>query len=235
VNVSQLPQTLKGLGFVDSEAKTATGAATKRVCVFGDESGDTGFDFRPQGGSTEHFLFALVVTEDAQAVIAAVERYHQSLVRGRKPQTESKSSKMSPSDFEEWLKFLNTLPFHARVLVINKKRMLRKDWPPSKETYQHFLHWVLDAHRDIIVAADITMDEIGKSREYQQQVKPHLRQHLNRGPGRAVFEDFRFASSKNNRGIQIADAFCGALKCAIVDNDERFLAFIQGKLRIERR
>jgi hypothetical protein len=219
---------IKGCGCVGTSTR-----GTNRIHVFGDESGNTGFDSLGTGGKQDHFIFAFVVTQDVESMRCAAEEYHRYLANKGRGRVESKIKKMRADDAKEWFTFLGGLPLDACALVVNKAGLLRKDRPPSNEAYQHFLYWGLDAHRGMMTTSEIVMDEINSSKQYELQVKAFLRQHLN-SSGPAVFEDFSFETSRNNRGVQVAHGFCDALKCAVMENDDRFLSMLRNKLPDER-
>lgn len=217
---------------MDSRTDTTPIVAAKRIYVFGDESGDQGFDF--DGGSGEYFIFALIVVDDPTQLFSAVARFRDDLARQGKAGKECKFSKMTrPGKREAWLRCLMKVPFQACALVLNKKRMPNDERPPSNEVYQEFLRRTLDRHRDHISNANITMDEINETEVYKKQIRTYLRQRLNRGPGMPVFRDFGFQVSHANYGVQAADAFCGSLHHAFVKNNDHYLSIVRKRMKIE--
>jgi hypothetical protein len=170
------------------------------VCI--DESGCSGF----KAGSTPCFVVVMVIfdnNEDAEKASNTIGKLRERL--GVKP--EFKFSKCSNDIRTQFFAFLSDHQFKVRAIVVEKARIFSTHLRSEPEHfYNFFLQNLMRHNEDTIRNASIKIDGSG-DRKFKQALFAYLRKQLTAGTIRKL----RFANSRNDNLIQLADMMAGAI------------------------
>ncbi|HEX7324442.1 MAG TPA: DUF3800 domain-containing protein [Rhodanobacteraceae bacterium] len=174
------------------------------MLVLIDESGDAGF--KVARGSTSHFVIALVAFADTKEAESASAKIAELRARCRvKP--EFKFSKSSDLVRDTFFKGISSFSFTARALIVDKERI----YSPHLRTrpdrcYNYFLSQLLANDGGLLRGAIVKLDGSG-SRQFRHALNAYLRQQLRTGE----IGQFKFADSRRDNLIQLADMVAGAI------------------------
>ena len=115
------------------------------------------------------------------------------------------------------------------VLVVNKKQMPRKVRPKSSEMYESFVAVAFDVFRDDITDAIVKMDKVTYGGKH---VLSRIQKTVNGAAMHPVIHDMQFEASHSSYGIQVADAFCGAVHKKYEKNESEYFGTIQKLVHI---
>ena len=194
-------------GYMTSDISVLQHFKTKYAFV--DEFGAFGFDFEKEGCTTHFIITAIIVDEDdLENVSIKLEtirrRYFQS--------GEIKSSKIGKKH-QRRIAILNDikdLPFHIFSFVCDKEKIFENSGLRFKKTFYKFLNDLVYAElRTYFTSLVISADEIGAN-DYLKSFANYIR---SKEKPLTLFDQctFRFANSKHNNIIQIADLISGSL------------------------
>lgn len=173
--------------------------------VFIDESGDAGFKL--DKGSSRIFCIAAVVferTEDIITTQTAIESLRARL--GLKYTHEFHFNREPERIRARFCEAIATCPVTIRAIVVDKTRiypesMLRRS---PKHFYNYITKLLLKHSFGAIVNARARIDG-----RMNRELRTYLRQELNRET--RVIHDIRFADSKTDSMIQLADMIAGSI------------------------
>jgi len=202
------------------------GEQSHRQIVILDDSGDLGI----HGSNTSHFIIAAVVIvgeADVQNLTAAVDQYRREL--GWKETHEFKFNTTKKDIIEELINKIRSYDFSAYAMVLDKRKIpVTPDIIDSTSLYYYVM-------KELLLRLDlqsplITIDGIGGKR-YMQRIRAYLRQNL-KASGIEKCE-IRFADSKKDSLIQVADIVAGSIARSFRDdrtNAGKFLGLLEDKI-----
>ena len=192
------------------------------VNVYVDESGDPGTRFRH--GSPAIFAVALVIVNDPTPVVAGLDALRQAF---GKPAYEFKFAAMSDAARERFFLTLAKHDFRAHCRVLDKRLLLNRTNLTATDVYVRVVTRALSDVLDELVHANIVIDRSAKARDAQRHLAERIRGELCRSPsGDAMINDIRFANSRTETLVQVADMIAGAVARSRTKADERFLKLI---------
>lgn len=212
----------------------------ERVYAFTDEYGAFGWDINNPSVSTHFIITAIMVKESDLDVFTQ----RAEALRKKHFQTgELKSSKIGREHNrrQRILEDLKDIPFSIFSVSVDKKKCLENmslKGLQYKKTFYKFMNNIV--HRELRRAFEtitVVADEIG-SNEYMQSFCQYVSNHQDM-PDLFGDAQFRFESSKNDVGIQLADLISGTLAYAFdqhkkSDNAPDYLQILREKtIRIE--
>ena len=202
------------------------GKQSHRQFVILDVSGDTGVD----GSSTSHFIIAAVVIvgeSDIQKLSATVDQYRQEL--GWKETHEFKFNTTKKEIIEKLIAKIRGCNFSAYAMVLDKRKIpVTPDIIDSTSLYYYVIKELLLKLN--LQSPFITIDGIG-GKKYMQRIKAYLRQNL-KASGIEKCE-IRFADSRKDSLIQVADIVAGSIARSFRDNrinSGRFLGLLEDRI-----
>ena len=184
----------------------------ERVYAFTDEYGAFGWDINNPSVSTHFIITAIMVKESDLDVFTQ----RAEALRKKHFQTgELKSSKIGREHNrrQRILEDLKDIPFSIFSVSVDKKKCLENmslKGLQYKKTFYKFMNNIV--HRELRRAFEtitVVADEIG-SNEYMQSFCQYVSNHQDM-PDLFGDAQFRFESSKNDVGIQLADLISGTL------------------------
>jgi hypothetical protein len=141
--------------------------------------------------------------QDAEKVSQAVARAREHL----RVRPEFKFSKCSNDIRTQFFAFLSGHPFKIRAIVVEKARIYSKHMRSEpKSFYNFFLQNLMKHNEHAIKGASIKIDGSG-DRKFRNALYSYLRQQLAAGTIRKL----KFANSRTNNLIQVADMAAGAI------------------------
>lgn len=183
------------------------------MLIFIDDSGDPGFKF--DKGSSKVFVIVLIIFHDnldAEETALKIKRLRQKL--GKTENFEFKFNKCSPRFRKEFLTTVKGCNFQIQAVVIKKDKLTQKI---QHNFYRHVIMLALKYSKDI-KNARLKLDGQGP-KKFRQELTNYLRKALNK-PGDNIFKNLRFANSKNNVLIQLADMIAGAVRRCFSDKQD---------------
>jgi len=174
------------------------------VLVLIDESGDPGFKLAK--GSTSHFVVAMVIFQDfeeAERTSAAIETAMEEL----RVKPEFKFSKCSDAVRDGFFQAVAPFKFIVRAMVVDKAKVYSKNLREDTERfYNYFVQMLMRHDNDALDGANVKIDGSG-DREFKNALAAYLRHQL--GDGKIA--KMRFADSRRDRLVQLADMVAGAI------------------------
>ena len=174
------------------------------MLVLIDESGDPGFKLTR--GSSSHFVVCMIVFnnfDEAERCSAAIQRLQSGL--GIYP--EFKFSNCRAEIRDKFFACVKDFNFSIYALVVPKRDLysptLRTD---TDKFYNYFVRQLLSNHKEILNNASIKIDESG-DKKFKYELIKYLKDQIASG----CIKKVRFASSKNDHLIQLADMVTGAV------------------------
>jgi hypothetical protein len=185
-------------------ADTGIAAHNFGVLVFIDESGDPGFKI--QRGSTPAFTAALVAFQDVQQARLSQTAIVPTATRLR-IHPEFKFSKCRPEVRDAFFAAVLPYDFCVRAIVVRKEKLYSPHLRGNKESfYSFFVKSMLKYDGGLLSKAQIVIDGSG-DREFKREIGAYFRRHL--GSGRV--KEIRFANSRSDPLVQMADMCVGAI------------------------
>ncbi|MEK7471242.1 MAG: DUF3800 domain-containing protein [Patescibacteria group bacterium] len=176
--------------------------------VFIDESGDAGFKF--EKGSSVYFIISAVIFNDfleAEKTAVAIKE-----MRRKEKFPDNFEFKFNNSKRKIREKFLETVKpfnFKIRYLIINKKKIKSDELKHNKNSfYSYVIKMLLKHSNNTILNAKIKIDGSG-DRIFKRNFAVYLRKNLN-SCDKKIIQNLRFADSKENVLIQLADMVAGS-------------------------
>lgn len=179
------------------------------MLVFFDESGDTGFKFGC--GSSELFTVTMVVFEEREEAQACDDRI--TLLRreiGKTADYEFHFVHVSDASKRAFFEAIAPYNFFFFSFVIAKRELDAKDWPSPEAFYRWVCGLIFESAKPYLLNATVRLDQSG-GKGFRAQVGTDLKRLMNRGDGRNLIKAVKFAPSKGNNLLQLADMICGAV------------------------
>jgi hypothetical protein len=174
------------------------------VLVFIDESGDPGF--KVQRGSTPDFTAALVAFQDTEQARLA-QRAIEATASRLRIHPEFKFSKCRPEVRDAFFAAVLPYDFRVRAIAVRKEKIYSPHRRTNKERfYSFFVKSMLKYDDGLLSQARIVIDGSG-DRLFKREINAYFRAHL--GGGRV--KEIRFANSKSDPLVQLADMCVGAI------------------------
>lgn len=174
------------------------------MLVFIDESGDPGF--RIVRGSSSHFVIAMVIFDDtleAERASTAIAAARDSL----RVKPEFKFTKSHRKVRDGFFGAVAGFRFRVRALIVDKAAVysdsLRED---SDRFYNYFVRQLLSHDHGALTGANIKIDGSGDA-AFKKELNAYLRRQLREGQ----VSKFRFADSRRDNLLQLADMCAGAI------------------------
>lgn len=201
------------------------------MLVFIDESGDPGF--RIDRGSSPYFVFALVIFDDplvAEQTSVAIKDLRRKL--GKHDDFEFKFDNMSRALRIRFIDTIREYRFRVRAMVVDKKMIHSPQLRREKESfYNFFIMQLLEKSKGHIKDARLKFDKRGE-REMRNHLRSYLSQRLD-NKSHGIFSDLKFADSRQNTLIQLADIISGSIYCKYSKKDSSYIQKFARKGRVE--
>ena len=175
--------------------------------IYLDESGDTGFKF--SAGSSAYFISALVLVPDPAAAQDAVRALRDRL---REPEDyELKFARMPHHLRLSVLGGLRGLGITARVLVVDKRRLVEPSVRQRDGFYKYLMQTAFEQDAPEIRAARLVIDQSFRGKAKQADLATHLQRGLNTGADAKRIAKVTYRESHREQLLQIADVLAGAV------------------------
>jgi hypothetical protein len=174
------------------------------MLVLIDESGCPGFKLTK--GSTPYFVVAMVIFTD----FSEAERASTAIAELRNKlhiYPEFKFSKTRPEIKDAFFEALCKFNFKVHALIVKKNIIYNVHLPETAESfYNHFVQALIHHNSSILNNASIKIDGSG-DKEFTKTLNAYLRHQT----GQHRINKIKFADSKRNNLIQLADMIAGAI------------------------
>ncbi len=186
-----------------------------------DESGDAGLE--GQASSSSHFVMAMVQLPERAPL--------QPLFNLRKmfnvsPGFEFKYHKTTPMQKERFFKEILTIPFRARVVVLDKAQigLLFKRLSSQDLTIELIVGLTLRAS-ELDISNDILIID-GATPAFCRDLRVQFTERYKRERRIRPFKNIIGADSKNEDGLQVADMIAGALRSGAMGISSELLQLV---------
>jgi len=206
---------------------------SRPLTAFVDESGDTNLELSKDGVS-QLFIVAAVIVHDNMLDIFndKAEALAQSYFSG----SEMKSSNIGNNDKRRIsiLEEVLGLPCSFYALVVDKRRLFQDCGLRFKKSFFKHLHGKLDSELfKRFPFLRIIADEHGRE-EYMNSFCEYIEHNHAKHLFSEQLHEFEFTSSKADRGVQVADLFCGSIfkqfsRKIAGENSPNFLDLLKSK------
>lgn len=195
------------------------------VIVAGDEAGDASFAFGK--GASAYFVLAVIVTYQPEGLREELARFRQ---RRQMPESwefsfhDLTSLRLKGQVFA----LLKGLPFTAKAIVIDKRRLPEPFLAMSKQVFYAFfaselIRRIPESERE---GAILLLDEFDRAGKSVAELMRTLK-------ARKIHRGFKKILGKRSKGeplIQIADLVAGAVLARYSKGNDRFLKMVEEKL-----
>lgn len=181
------------------------------MLIFIDESGDVGFKL--EQGSSEFFVFVLVIFKDTSCAEYVSERIREvKRLFGLSLNYEFKFNKTKKEYKITFLQEVCKGDFEIHVTMIDKRNFDKEVFAgmSSSMIYQKILFTPLLKDPEILQDSTLYLDGLG-GRSFKRHFKASVRKVLKQEVNVSV-KDFKFVDSKNNSLIQLADMVAGSVR-----------------------
>lgn len=200
-----------------------------KLLVLIDESGCPGFKLKK--GSTPYFVVGMIIFRDYSQAEAASKKI-EDLRKNFSIKPEFKFSKTRSEIKDEFFEAICFYNFEVRALVVDKSKIystkLRTD---TDSFYNYFVKSLMQNDGDSLLDASIKIDGSG-DREFKNALNTYLRKQI----GQNKIKKFKFADSKKDSLIQLADMIVGAIARSYNEqrsNANRWLNMLERKGKIK--
>lgn len=199
--------------------------------VFIDDSGDPGF--RIEKGSSKVFVIALVLFDDpleAEEASLGVKKLRRKLkVSDMYEFKFNKTNRVFREAFFEAVKQSN---FKVRAIVVDKQKIESPKLRTQKEDFYNFIIMhVIKNSIGRIKKAKLKFDKRGE-RALRNELRVYLSRELDNKKNN-VFTDIKFADSRQNTLIQLADMVAGSIFASYTRKDTSYLNQLKKDKKIE--
>ena len=174
------------------------------MLVLIDESGDPGF--KVSKGSSPTFVVAMVIFDNfkqAEGASAAIEKAKETL----RVKPEFKFNKCHHSVKDGFFQAVLPFNFTVRALVVIKDKVYSPNLRSNTDGFYNFFVQSLMKHdNDSLQGARIKIDGSG-DRKFRKELSTYLRGQL----GEGKIQNLKFADSRRDNLIQLADMTVGAV------------------------
>ena len=173
------------------------------MLVFIDESGDPGFAL--DRGSSSIFVVAMVIFDDGESA-QTTETVIRKAMADLRVRPEFKFNKSRAEIRDAFFAAVRDCPFMVRAVVVRKDLINSTHLRANKEDfYRFFLRKVMENDGGTLENAKVVIDGSG-DHAFKKMLTTSLRRHI--GP---KLKKIKFANSKNDPLIQLADMCVGAI------------------------
>lgn len=201
------------------------------MLVFIDDSGDPGFKI--QKGSSKCFVITLVIFDDsleAEKTSIAIKELRRKLKVF--DYYEFKFNKMNKKFRVKFIETIKSFKFRIRAIVVRKEVIYSPRLKSYKEDfYNYIIMQVLKQSQGFIKNAKLKFDKRGE-KSLRNQLRSYLSRELN-NKSNNIFSDLKFADSKQNTLIQLADVVAGSIHSFYTEKDKIYLEIFKKARRIE--
>lgn len=201
------------------------------MLVFIDDSGDPGFKI--QKGSSKCFVITLVIFDDpleAEKTSLAIKELRRKLKVF--DYYEFKFNKMNKKFRVKFIETIKSFKFRIRAIVVRKEVIYSPRLKNYKEDfYNYIIMQVLKQSQGFIKSAKLKFDKRGE-KSLRNQLRSYLSRELN-NKSNNIFSDLKFADSKQNTLIQLADVVAGSIHSFYTEKDKIYLEIFKKARRIE--
>ncbi len=200
----------------------------KRMYVYLDESGDTGFKFHR--GSSKYFVIALLLVDDPVPLHQAIHDVRLSL---GKPETyEFKFTHAHHTIRQAFFHALRPYPFTVRALVVDKQRLEAPHLRKKGTFYNYLVKMALKNDFGTISNATLVIDESFQGKGPKAGLAAYLRHELNAesGGSHRKIEAVRYHQSHKDNLIQAADMIVGAIAREYEEKDAQYRHMLTKKI-----
>lgn len=201
------------------------------MLVFIDDSGDPGFKI--QKGSSKCFVITLVIFDDsleAEKTSLAIKELRRDLKVS--DYYEFKFNKMNKKFRVKFIETVKSFKFRIRAIVVRKEVIYSSRLKNYKEDfYNYIIMQVLKQSKGIIKKAKLKFDKRGE-KSLRNQLRSYLSRELDNKSSN-IFSDLKFADSKQNTLIQLADMVAGSIYSFYTEKDKAYLDIFKKAKRIE--
>ncbi|MBI2621074.1 MAG: DUF3800 domain-containing protein [Candidatus Levybacteria bacterium] len=201
------------------------------MLVFIDDSGDPGF--KTEKGSSKVFVIALVIFEDeleAEKTSLSIKELRRRLKVS--DFYEFKFNKCSPRFKKNFIDSVRGYKYRVRAIVVKKDVIYSKRLKNYKEDfYNYIIMQVLKHSEGHIKKAKLKFDKRG-----EKLLRDNLRVYLSReldNKNKKVFSDLKFADSKENTLIQLADMIAGSVFAKYSEKDKKYFEILKESRKFE--
>ncbi len=174
------------------------------MLVLIDESGCAGFKLGK--GSSPYFIAGMVIFEkfdEAERASVAITDARTTL----RVKPEFKFSKCSSTVKDGFFHAVSPFDFRVRALVIDKARIYSSYLRTTPDSFYNFFVQMLMRHDSgLLKGANVKIDGSG-DREFKRALESYLRQQM----GGGKIAKLKFADSRRDNLIQLADMVTGAI------------------------
>jgi hypothetical protein len=200
------------------------------MLIFIDDSGDPGF--RVGSGSSEIFVIALVIFTDplvAEETSLEIKKLRRKL--GLADTYEFKFNKSGKKFKPPFFDTVKQYDFKVRAIVVRKENIYSHALKSKKERFYNYIIMQVFRKSSTIKNAKLWFDKYGE-RAIRDELRVYLSRELN-NKDKQVFKDLKFADSRRNTLIQLADMVAGSIFAAYSGKDECYLKKLKQAGRIE--
>ncbi len=201
------------------------------MLVFIDDSGDPGFKLGK--GSSKCFVITLVIFDDpleAEKTSLAIKELRRKLKVS--DYYEFKFNKMDKKFRENFIETIKHFKFRIRAIVVRKEVIYSQRLKSYKEDfYNYIIMQVLKQSKGVIKKAKLKFDKRGE-KSLRNQLRSYLSRELD-NKNNNMFSDLKFADSKQNTLIQLADVVAGSIHSYYTDKNKSYLQIFEKAKRVE--
>jgi len=199
--------------------------------IFIDDSGDPGFKIYK--GSSLVFVIALIIFEDyleAEKTSLAIKELRRKLKVS--DLYEFKFNKTNRNFKNQFFSAVKDFKFRIRAIVTKKEIIHSPRLRNEKENfYNYIIMQVLKNSGGTIKGAKLRFDKRGE-KAIRNQLRVYLSHRLDNKNSK-IFCDLKFADSRQNTLIQLADMVAGAIFSNSTGKDSRYVSYLKKCGRIE--
>lgn len=201
------------------------------MLVFIDDSGDPGFKL--EKGSSKCFVIALAIFDDpleAEKTSLAIKELRRKLKVS--DYYEFKFNKMDKNFKKQFIETVRSFKFRIRAIVVRKEVIHSSRLRNYKEDfYNYIIMQVLKQSKGFIKKAKLKFDKRGE-KSLRNQLRAYLSRELD-NKNNKIFSDLKFADSKQNTLIQLADVIAGSIHAAFTGKNKDYLDKFEKVRKVE--
>lgn len=201
------------------------------MLVFIDDSGDPGFKI--EKGSSKCFVIALAIFDDhleAEKTSLAIKELRRKLKVS--DYYEFKFNKMDKDFKKQFIEEVKNFKFRIRAIVVRKEVIRSPRLQNYKEDfYNYIIMQVLKQSKGFIKKAKLKFDKRGE-KSLRNQLRSYLSRELD-NKNNKIFCDLKFADSKQNTLIQLADIIAGSVNADFSGKNKNYLNEFEKAKRVE--
>ncbi len=201
------------------------------MLVFIDDSGDPGFKI--EKGSSKVFVIVLIIFDDnleAEKTSLSIKELRRKLKVS--DFYEFKFNKCSSRFKKNFIETVRSFKYRVRAIVVKKDVIYSPRLKNYKEDfYNHIVMQVLKHSEGYIKKAKLKFDKRG-----EKLLRDNLRVYLSReldNKNKKIFNDLKFADSKENTLIQLADMVAGSIFAKYSEKEKKYFELFKEAKKIE--